>query len=314
MVAVSDGAIWINSGDRDTETQTRLWDEAVAKYGPDEARNWVAPPGNSFHEKGQAADLGGDLTLAAKLAPQFGLWFPMPGDDWEPWHVEPIGSRDGTESPLSKTIKPINPSALIRSTRTRDYGDVMSDVFNIKAYAPPATPADITFSSMKAEPGIAMNPGFLSSELMEIFGPLAAGPNINVKGTGVNDSFPGNPMGVNGSSASQTSPNLARFLAAIRAVESGGNYAAVNKEATPWGTAKGGYQYLDSTWNNYGGYPSADLAPPEIQDQRATEDFERYYSKYGSWDTVAAIHFSGEGGDWDSSEVRRYVGKVNSYL
>lgn len=306
MVEASDGAIWINSGDRDTETQQRLWDEAVAKYGEDEARNWVAPPGNSFHEKGKAADLGGDLKLAARLAPEYGLWFPMPGDDWEPWHVEPIGSRDGTESPLSKTERPVNPSALVRQTRTRDYADVMQSVMGIKPFQSPNSSADISLTRGGTDPLITSNPGFLTPELLKIFGPLdqllTAGPNVKVPGT------PRSP-----SSASQPNTNLARFMAALRSVESSGNYKAIGTQ-TPWGTAKGAYQYLDSTWDNYGGYASADLAPPEIQDEKAAADMQAIYDKNGSWDAVSATWYSGPGGNWESGEVRQYVGKVNANL
>jgi hypothetical protein len=306
LIEASDGAIWIESGDRDTETQTRLWEEAVAKYGPDEARNWVAPPGHSNHEKGIAIDFGGDMALLAQLAPQYGLYQPM---SWEPWHWEPLGSRDRA-SPQAYTDKPVNPSALVRNTPTRDYSDVMSNVLGIKPFNPTHSSADIIFRRGGADPIIAPNPAFLTPELMTLLGPLdkllTPGPSVTVPGMG---------KGTQPSNVSKLSnSDIDRFMHAIRAVESSHNYIAVNPETTPWGNAKGAYQYLDSTWDNYGGYARADEAPPEIQDQRAREDFQYYYDKYGSWDTVAAIHFSGEGGDWDSYEVQQYVGKVNSNL
>jgi hypothetical protein len=297
LVAQSDGRIWIESGDRDTETQTRLWNEAVAKYGEEEARDWVAPPGYSFHEKGQAIDFGGDMKLLAQLAPQFGLWQPM---SWEEWHWEPIGSRDGTESPLSMSEKPVNPSALLRQTKTRDYGDVMAQLLNLKPFRQrPETPADITFNS-PVEPGIALNPGFLTPELMTI---LAPGPNIRVPGRG----------GAAAPNSVSNNPTLDRFMAALRDVESSGNYQAEGVP-TPWGTATGAYQYLDGTWDGYMGYARAMDAPPEIQDQKAREDMQRYYDEYGSWDDVAAAWYSGPGGNWQSGEVQEYVGKVNSRL
>src|SRR5436305_12328399 len=110
LIAASGGRIWMVSGDRDTAEQQQLWDAAVAKYGPDEARNWVAPPGHSNHEKGLAADLGGDLDLAHQLAPRFGLTFPM---SWENWHVEPMDARTNpdayTNPPLG--FNPVSPTS-----------------------------------------------------------------------------------------------------------------------------------------------------------------------------------------------------------
>lgn len=301
LVAQSDGRIWIESGDRDTETQTRLWNEAVAKYGEDEARNWVAPPGHSNHEKGIAIDFGGDMELLAQLAPQFGLYQPM---SWELWHWEPLGSRDNKD-PLSYTERPTNPSSLVRSTRPRDYGSVMSQLLNLKSFRPINSSADISLSRGGTDPIITGNPGFLTQDLMDILGPLTPGPSIKVPGRGVSSSA-SKPL-------SSGNESLDRFMAALRDVESSGNYRAVGVP-TPWGTAKGAYQYLDGTWDNYGGYASADLAPPEIQDQKAREDMQRYYDEYGSWDSVAAAWYSGPRGNWQSGEVQEYVGKVNSRL
>jgi hypothetical protein len=96
MIADSGGRMWIVSGFRSVEEQQSLWDNAVAKYGPDEARNWVAPPGSSNHNKGVAVDFGysdGGLAWAHANAARYGLMYPM---DHEPWHIEPMGVRDGT--------------------------------------------------------------------------------------------------------------------------------------------------------------------------------------------------------------------------
>ena len=64
----------------------------------------------------------------------------------------------------------------------------------------------------------------------------------------------------------------------IRSKESTGNYAAVN----PKSTASGAYQYTDGTWNGYGGYPKAALAPPEVQDRRFQEDIAQRLAAYGN--------------------------------
>jgi murein DD-endopeptidase MepM/ murein hydrolase activator NlpD len=54
-------------------------------------------------------------------------------------------------------------------------------------------------------------------------------------------------------------------LATIRTVESGGDYHAQASGST----ASGAYQFLDSTWAGYGGYPRAADAPSEVQDAKA---------------------------------------------
>jgi hypothetical protein len=87
----------VASGYRSPERQAQLWAEALAKYGsPEEARKWVAPPGNSQHNHGNAADLR-YLSPAAQAwvhanAQQYGLAFPLGN---EPWHVELAGARGG---------------------------------------------------------------------------------------------------------------------------------------------------------------------------------------------------------------------------
>lgn len=89
------GATTIYSGYRSIERQQELWTEALKKYGSvEEARKWVAPPGNSQHNMGNAADLrfGND---AAKQwfhdnADKFGLSFPLAN---ESWHIEDAAAR-----------------------------------------------------------------------------------------------------------------------------------------------------------------------------------------------------------------------------
>jgi len=50
--------------------------------------------------------------------------------------------------------------------------------------------------------------------------------------------------------------------------ESGGD----PKNANPGSSARGIGQWLKTTWNNWGGYPSADLAPLEVQQARMDYD------------------------------------------
>lgn len=77
------------------------------------------------------------------------------------------------------------------------------------------------------------------------------------------------------STPKQTSPTPIKvagsdFFARLRQCESGGNYA------TNTGNGYyGAYQYDRSTWNNYGGYSTADQAPPSVQDEKARQDYAR---------------------------------------
>ncbi|MCB4771811.1 D-alanyl-D-alanine carboxypeptidase family protein [Ancylobacter sp. Lp-2] len=89
--------IGVTSGFRTVERQQQLWNEALKKYGSvAEARKWVAPPGSSNHNKGQAADLsfGSDAARqwAHDNAKSFGLNFPLSNENW---HIEPAGARGG---------------------------------------------------------------------------------------------------------------------------------------------------------------------------------------------------------------------------
>ncbi|MBI1203776.1 MAG: hypothetical protein GC182_14840 [Rhodopseudomonas sp.] len=100
------------SGFRSVERQRQLWE------GSDKSGKWVAPPGRSYHNHGEAADLaynGKSLSHAPQdvvdwvhaNAGKFGLYFPMAH---EPWHVEPMGTRGGSKS-SSGTISgvPLSP-------------------------------------------------------------------------------------------------------------------------------------------------------------------------------------------------------------
>ncbi len=67
------------------------------------------------------------------------------------------------------------------------------------------------------------------------------------------------------------------ILATIRQMESGGNYQARAAKAS----ASGAYQFIDSTWNRFGGFTSAWQAPPEVQDARALLDVQKFLDRYG---------------------------------
>lgn len=94
----------IFSGARSVERQQELWDAALKKYGSAaEARKWVAPPGRSEHNHGNAADLaynGKSLAEAPKEvvdwlhqnAGAYGLKFPLANENW---HIEDASTRGG---------------------------------------------------------------------------------------------------------------------------------------------------------------------------------------------------------------------------
>ena len=92
-VAAAAGSVWLVSGVRSSAEQSRLWADAVARYGSEEAADdWVAPPGRSMHERGVAVDLGGDVERAARLVEELGLPLYRPLAN-EPWHFELQGAR-----------------------------------------------------------------------------------------------------------------------------------------------------------------------------------------------------------------------------
>lgn len=81
-------ALTINSGHRDPNYQAKLFRQAVAKYGSVQvARKWVAPPGLSQHQTGQALDISmGESRVHSwlrKNAARFGF---TQSYSWEPWH------------------------------------------------------------------------------------------------------------------------------------------------------------------------------------------------------------------------------------
>lgn len=101
----------VSSGYRSPEKQAELWQGALAKYGsPEAARKWVAPPGRSQHNHGNAADLK-YLSPAAQEwahanAAQYGLAFPLSNENW---HVELADAR-GAQAPAGQPAPPAPPA------------------------------------------------------------------------------------------------------------------------------------------------------------------------------------------------------------
>ncbi len=83
----------VGSGYRSPQRQTELWNQALQKYGsPEAARKWVAPPGRSQHNHGNAADLkymnDQARAWAHENAGKYGLSFPLGNENW---HIELAG-------------------------------------------------------------------------------------------------------------------------------------------------------------------------------------------------------------------------------
>jgi murein DD-endopeptidase MepM/ murein hydrolase activator NlpD len=95
--------------------------------------------------------------------------------------------------------------------------------------------------------------------------------------------------------------DIDRILATIRTLESGGDYTARAGRST----ASGAYQFLDSTWDSYGGYRRAGDAPPAVQDARAAADVQAILDRHdGDVSAVPVVWYIGrlpaEGSpDWD---------------
>jgi len=107
--------VQIYSGYRSVERQRQLFNAAVLKYGsPAAAREWVAPPGKSQHNHGNAADLkfASPETKAwvHANAAKYGLHFRM---SHESWHIEPIGDGKG-----AKPVRVASADGVPGSTRT----------------------------------------------------------------------------------------------------------------------------------------------------------------------------------------------------
>lgn len=109
LLAEAGGRVRIGNAWRSPAAQLRLWLRWIARV-PGQAK--AAKPGTSNHEWGLAADIEGDKPLAHRLAPKYGLHFPVTGEDW---HIEKIGVNrhthprpwsPGTDTPAAWTPPP----------------------------------------------------------------------------------------------------------------------------------------------------------------------------------------------------------------
>lgn len=96
--------------------------------------------------------------------------------------------------------------------------------------------------------------------------------------------------------------DVERILATIRTLESGGDYSARARGST----ASGAYQFLDTSWDGYGGYARAAEAPPAVQDAKAAANVTAILDRYDG--DIAAVpvvwyigHVPADGSaEWDA--------------
>lgn len=131
------------------------------------------------------------------------------------------------------------------------------------------------------------------------------------------------PQGENNFTNSDPPANINELRERLGFIESSGNYHAKNNSG-----AAGKYQYMPGTWNKYGGYDSADQAPPQIQDQRAHEDLANrlfatggdvpktvgthLYPKYANDITKWNTPVPGNGTETIASYVSKVLGKATT--
>ena len=98
---------------------------------------------------------------------------------------------------------------------------------------------------------------------------------------------------------------LDQVLLTIRTIESGNSYTA----QAAGSSASGAYQFINSTWGNYGGYPEAWQAPPDTQDAKAAEWASIILQNHNGDVSVVPVvwyigHLPGPGSaEWDTVPV-----------
>jgi len=142
----------VKSGYRSPERQAELWAGALKKYGsPAAARKWVAPPGNSQHNKGNASDLSYASEEARKWAhanaANYGLAFPLSNENW---HIELAGARGKTHQPWP--ADPATQPVPTMADAQRHVFDPVQDVMNARAFAPQPEAAKPGLASLYGQP------------------------------------------------------------------------------------------------------------------------------------------------------------------
>jgi cell wall-associated NlpC family hydrolase len=109
---------------------------------------------------------------------------------------------------------------------------------------------------------------------------------------------------------------MSAILATIRHMESGDNYlnqsySVVKRGRDRSGNATGAYAFIYTAWGGFGGYDEAFMAPPPVQDQRATDGVTAILSDFGGdpvWVPIAWYVGTGgahkvQDGTWSTAYV-----------
>jgi hypothetical protein len=134
-------------------------------------------------------------------------------------------------------------------------------------------------------------------------GPLASGvyaapapppSQINAPPHGTPPPPGGTHPGVQQGGGSSYDAQTMAVLATLRKYE-GGVYNTPNPIGCPRPkcTASGAYGIIDATWNHYGGYAAAYLAPASVQDAFAKNMVTALYNRFHSWNWVFAAWYAG---------------------
>jgi hypothetical protein len=151
----------VKSGYRSVARQRELWKAALQKYGSaKEARRWVAPPGNSQHNMGFAADLdyaNADVRKWVRAnAPSFGLSFPLGNENW---HIELATARGkkgkGLAALVDRPSLPITPASPPLPTPRPPAPLAAAPVESVRRQPlGPAMPAPLATPSPRPTPGV----------------------------------------------------------------------------------------------------------------------------------------------------------------
>lgn len=224
--AAPDHGISVFSGYRSVAHQQELWDAALKKYGsPEIARRWVAPPGHSQHNFGNAADLqfaSPEMRdWAHANAANFGLKFRMGN---EPWHIEPMPGRFDPKLQSSAALPAEIQQAQQQIAETATKFSSSFDA-SLKAIPAATTQAGGNFTtgfgdalqsilSSLGSGGLPLggNIGSLLSPLLGGGGKLASGGFVSGPGSSTSDSIPARLSNgefvVNAEAAKQWAPLL----------------------------------------------------------------------------------------------------------